>query len=140
MVVQLQLTNGTMVPSEISGETSDTYTTNSLVDGDQISVVMTSNATCISGNPATSNTLTMTINPLPSVSFSGLSASYCATGIPATLTGSPAGGTFSGTGISGNTFDPAAGEWVVLIPLLILILTRTVVRTQVHRMYRLLLL
>ncbi|MEI2748109.1 MAG: hypothetical protein V9E88_05055 [Ferruginibacter sp.] len=50
----------------------------------------------------------MTINPLPTVSFSGLSASYCATGIPATLVGSPAGGTFSGTGISGDTFDPAA--------------------------------
>lgn len=28
---------------------------------------------------------------------------------PVTLTASPAGGTFSGTGVSGNTFDPSAG-------------------------------
>ncbi len=93
--------------SPISGETADTYTTNSLVNGDQVSVVLTSSESCTTGNPATSNTVTMTINPLPSVSFSGLSASYCVTGVPATLVGSPAGGTFSGTGISGNTFDPA---------------------------------
>ncbi|MFO7723873.1 MAG: T9SS type A sorting domain-containing protein, partial [Bacteroidales bacterium] len=48
----------------------------------------------------------VTVNPLPTVSFSGLAASYCADQAPVTLTGTPAGGFFSGTGISGNTFRP----------------------------------
>ena len=50
---------------------------------------------------------TVTINPLPVVSFSGLDAGYCQDASAATLTGSPAGGTFSGPGISGSDFDPA---------------------------------
>ncbi len=49
----------------------------------------------------------VTINPLPVVSFSGLAAAYCVNASSVTLTGSPAGGSFSGTGISGNSFDPA---------------------------------
>ena len=48
-----------------------------------------------------------TINTVPSVSFSGLSATYQSTAAAATLTGSPVGGTFSGPGISGTTFTPA---------------------------------
>lgn len=52
--------------------------------------------------------ITITVNPLPSVGFSGLASTYCLNSSPASLTGSPAGGTFSGPGISGNTFDPAA--------------------------------
>ena len=53
----------------------------------------------------------VTVNPLPAVSFSGLAASYCSQAQPVNLVGSPAGGTFSGPGISGNTFNPSvAGE------------------------------
>jgi hypothetical protein len=55
----------------------------------------------------TSSPATITVNPLPAVSFSGLASSYAIGATPATLTGSPAGGTFSGPGISGNTFSPA---------------------------------
>jgi len=51
--------------------------------------------------------VTATINPIPSVSFTGLAASYTTGSSPATLTGSPSGGTFSGPGISGNTFTPS---------------------------------
>ncbi len=54
-----------------------------------------------------SSSQTATVNNLPTVSFSGLSASYCIDAGAVTLTGIPAGGTFSGTGITGNTFNPA---------------------------------
>ena len=53
-------------------------------------------------------TLNLAVNQLPVVSFSGLDTLYCANDAPATLTGSPAGGTFSGNGVTGNTFDPTA--------------------------------
>jgi hypothetical protein len=54
-----------------------------------------------------SGSATVTVNPLPVVSFTGLSGPYCVNAAAVTLTGSPAGGTFSGAGVSGNTFDPA---------------------------------
>lgn len=56
----------------------------------------------------TSAPASITVNPLPTVSFSGLASSYQVSASAATLTGTPAGGTFSGPGISGNTFSPAA--------------------------------
>lgn len=55
-----------------------------------------------------------TINPLPTVSFTGFSGSYCGTPASITLTGNQApAGTFSGAGITDNadgtaTFNPAA--------------------------------
>jgi hypothetical protein len=45
---------------------------------------------------------------LPVVSFSGLASDYCEDDSPVTLTGNPAGGTFSGPGITGDQFDPVA--------------------------------
>ena len=48
-----------------------------------------------------------TINPNPVVSFTGLATQYVNTDAPVTLSGNPAGGTFSGPGVSGNTFNPA---------------------------------
>ncbi len=45
------------------------------------------------------------------VSYSGLSASYTTLDAATTLVGSPVGGVFIGSGMSGSTFDPsAAGE------------------------------
>ena len=44
------------------GTNSSTYSNNSLSTGDQILCVMSSNASCITGNPATSNILTFTVN------------------------------------------------------------------------------
>jgi gliding motility-associated-like protein len=48
------------------------------------------------------------IYPLPLVDFSGLNNNYCLSNGPVALTGNPLGGTFSGPGISGNTFDPSS--------------------------------
>lgn len=47
------------------------------------------------------------VNPLPTVGFTGLAASYCENAPSVTLTGSPAGGEFTGAGIiPGNLFNP----------------------------------
>ncbi|MEO8151289.1 MAG: proprotein convertase P-domain-containing protein [Bacteroidia bacterium] len=55
-----------------------------------------------------SASVTVAVNSPPVVSFSGLNSSYLLSASPSNLVGSPPGGTFSGTGITGNTFDPAA--------------------------------
>src|SRR4029077_6822663 len=54
-----------------------------------------------------SDSTSVTVNPLPVVSISPV-ASMCINASVVTLTGSPVGGTFSGTGVSGNTFNPSA--------------------------------
>ncbi len=107
-------TNGGSSPSyqwQVDGGTvgtnSTTFTTTTLTNGQVVSCIMTSNSSCVTTANATSNPITMTVNALPIVSFSGLAASYVVSDPPATLTGLPAGGTFSGPGISGNTFTPS---------------------------------
>ncbi len=50
----------------------------------------------------------VTVSPLPTVSFSGLDPSYCEDDALVTLTGSPSNGTFTGNGMNGDQFDPAA--------------------------------
>ncbi|WP_167604839.1 PKD-like domain-containing protein [Maribellus sediminis] len=52
------------------GTNSSTYTYTPL-NNDQVSVILTSNATCTAGNPAYSDTVTMTIDPLPTASAGG---------------------------------------------------------------------
>ncbi len=54
-----------------------------------------------------SSELVVDIYSLPVVNFSGLNAFYCIYSAPVTLTGSPAGGTFLGPGVTGNTFTPS---------------------------------
>ncbi|MBL4657110.1 MAG: T9SS type A sorting domain-containing protein, partial [Flavobacteriales bacterium] len=58
------------------------------------------------------NITVLTVSSLPIVDISGLNSSYCTTDGAVTLTGIPAGGTFSGTGgsVVGNDFIPATGE------------------------------
>ena len=69
------------------------------------------------GNGCSDNQLqSVTVDTMPVVGFTGLSASYCMNNAVASLSGTPAGGTFSGTGISGNNFDPAiagAGNHII---------------------------
>ncbi|MFY7739022.1 MAG: T9SS sorting signal type C domain-containing protein, partial [Flavobacterium sp.] len=53
--------NGT----DVSGETASTFTTSTLANGNVVTVVMTSNATCVIGSPATSAGITMQVsNPV----------------------------------------------------------------------------
>ncbi|TND10121.1 MAG: glycosyl hydrolase [Bacteroidetes bacterium] len=54
-------------------------------------------------------TVTVNVNPLPTVSLTLPQTTICLADGPTLLTGeSPSGGTFSGTGVSGGVFDPAA--------------------------------
>ncbi len=55
----------------------------------------------------TSDTITLTLIPLPIVSFSGLGNEYCLNSNIVSLNGTPANGVFSGSGISGNIFAPS---------------------------------
>jgi len=58
------------------------------------------------GSLNASSSIIVTTNPLPSVSISGLNSSYCTGSSVVNITGIPTGGTFSGQGINGNTFNP----------------------------------
>ena len=69
---------------------------------------MTVTVTGANGCTATASATTTLDNSVPTVSFTGLAASYCSDATAVTLTGSPAGGTFSGAGVTGNSFDPQA--------------------------------
>lgn len=59
--------------------------------------------------------ITVTVNPNPVISFQP-PAAICKNAAPITLTATPAGGNFSGTGVSGNQFNPAvAGVGTYLV-------------------------
>lgn len=63
------------------------------------------------------DTVFITENPLPIVSISGLDTIYCVYHPDVSMTGTPSGGTFSGQGVSGNSFDPAMaglGTWNII--------------------------
>jgi len=77
-----------------TGTNSSIYTTAGLVNGDVVTCIMTSNSSCATGSPATSNTLTMTVS-------SSLTASV-------TISANPGTTTCSGTNVS-FTASPANG-------------------------------
>ena len=90
--------NGT---SPIAGATSNTYQPN--VSGDyKVEVTRT-------GAPsAMSETLSITVFDVPELSASALVEQLCAdAAFPIALNGSPAGGTFSGTGVTDQSFNPS---------------------------------
>ena len=64
--------------------------------------------------PATSPTTAVSIGGGLTVS-AGVYAAVCASASPVALAGTPAGGTFSGTGVSGNTFNPNDGASLTCI-------------------------
>lgn len=72
--------------------------------------------TDIAGGCTNTADITITSSPIV-VTFTGLDPNgYCEGDSPATLTGSPAGGSFSGSGITGNQFNPdSAGVGTFMI-------------------------
>ncbi|HEU4718066.1 MAG TPA: T9SS type A sorting domain-containing protein, partial [Bacteroidia bacterium] len=55
-----------------------------------------------------SDTIMVTVNALPTVTSSATSTNVCFDDANVSLTGTPAGGTFSGNGVTGSSFDPSA--------------------------------
>ncbi|MDD2982240.1 MAG: PKD domain-containing protein [Crocinitomicaceae bacterium] len=60
-----------------------------------------------SGCSAPAQSVTVLVNPLPTVS-AGTAFSICKNASPYTLSGSPIGGTWTGTGVSAGVFNPSA--------------------------------
>ncbi len=60
-----------------------------------------------SNNCSTSDAIVISINSLPTVTLSSPVDSICVYYSPITLTGSPSGGVYSGTGVTGSSFDPS---------------------------------
>ena len=58
------------------------------------------------GSTAVSTT-TVTVNSNPTVTMGSIVGPFCINSPTVALTGSPAGGTFSGAGVSGSSFDPS---------------------------------
>ncbi len=80
------------------GTNSPTYSTTSLTTGQIVTCVMTSNLAGVTGNPATSNAITITVNTLPSVGTTVTSATICG-GATTSITG---------TGANTYTWNPGA--------------------------------
>ncbi len=91
-------TGGTFTGTGVSGTTFNT------ASGTQVVTYVYTDANGCS-NSATS---TITVNPNPTVS-AGTYSSVCSNAADIVLAGTPAGGTFTGTGVSGSNFDPSLG-------------------------------
>lgn len=57
---------------------------------------------------STTDSVLVTVNALPTVTFSMSQGSICQDDASLNLTGLPSGGTFSGPGVTGSTFDPSS--------------------------------
>lgn len=102
---QVSTDNGTTW-TNLAGATSASYAqTNVPVgqNGYRFRVIVT--AGCGS---TTSNAASITVNAFPVVTLNDLPATVCVSDQPFALSATPAGGTWSGTGVTGSTFSPAA--------------------------------
>ncbi|MEO6326696.1 MAG: putative Ig domain-containing protein [Thermoanaerobaculia bacterium] len=115
------LVNGSAAPG---GTNSTTYSSTALANGDQVRVQMTSNATpCVSPAIADSNTISMTVNPIPATPTitPGGPTTFC-TGGSVTLTSSSASGNQwlkDGNPIAGqtgtSTIATTSGTYTVVV-------------------------
>lgn len=98
-------------PSTLTVSGAGTYSWSTGATGSSIVVTPTVNTTYTvtgtnGGMCSKTATTNVTIHPSPVVSASAQSNTVCTFDAPVNLTGSPAGGTFMGFGVVGNTFNP----------------------------------
>jgi hypothetical protein len=95
----------------LSGSGAVTYAwDNSVIDGMSFTPVATATY-IVTGTDANgcngSDTITITVNTPPVVAATSSASTACTTDGAITLVGTPAGGTFSGPGVTGTSFNPA---------------------------------
>lgn len=114
-IVSIQVDDDTICQGNtatLSGQGADSYSwsTGSTLANVSVSPNATSSYSVTGTSSAgCQNTASATIEvlPFPSVSFIDPNTSFCVNSTTYDFVGSPAGGIFSGLGISGSTFDPA---------------------------------
>ena len=101
---------GSPITLTASGVT--TYTWNTSSNSSSITVSPTSTTVyTVTGNltgcaVAANQTATVSVNALPTVSLAPIAGPLCVSNATVGLVGTPAGGTYSGTGVSGASFNP----------------------------------
>ncbi|TRX45869.1 hypothetical protein FNH22_31265, partial [Fulvivirga sp. M361] len=110
--------NSAIVPGELTSE----FRSSTLSDGDEVFVQMTPGGVfCFSGAPATSSSITMNVLNAATITVPVATVDVCETGgivdLTTLVSGSPSSGTFSftGTGVTGNDFDPTGISGIVNI-------------------------
>ncbi len=89
----------------VVGTNSNIYSDNTLADNDVILCIMTSNASCVVGNPATSNTKNITITRVPTII--NFSPSTASSGVGVIINGT------NFTGITSVTFNGSNASYIV---------------------------
>ncbi|RMG31705.1 MAG: T9SS C-terminal target domain-containing protein [Bacteroidetes bacterium] len=97
------------------GSNAPSYQLANPANGDVVSLELTSSLNCASPTVAVSNSIALTVHPLPTVSLAPFPVLQDTDPLYSLSEGSPAGGSYSGTGVSGNTFDPSVGAGTYLI-------------------------
>lgn len=87
------------------GTTANTFTPSVAGPGVHDAVYMFTDTNGCSG----SDTVTISVFANPVVTASAAPATVCADDANVTLTGTPSGGSFTGTSVTGNQFDPSVG-------------------------------
>jgi PKD repeat protein len=85
------------------GTNSPTYTTSTLTNGQVVTCIMTSSLSGVTGSPATSNSITMTVNPLPATPAPTSNSPVCAGSTLNLSTTAVTGASYSWTGPGGYT-------------------------------------
>jgi Zn-dependent metalloprotease len=101
--------------ANLTASGASSYSWNTGSNAASIIVSPSNNATyVVTGTSAQGCTNTavanVVVNPLPNVTASASQTLVCTTDGPVSLSGSPNGGTFSGTGVSGTQFNPSVGS------------------------------